>query len=387
MPTSSYASLNEQLAATPKAGALARWTLDCLFAAAAQPDADLKTLVASRLAVHGLAQSDADTPPGNVQNALLLVAQSSPPSPVLAVLAARALIEAPPGGIDAEDATARRVLQLATLYGIDVMGAMDELGPDRAGAMWGAIADAVQRHDLDGTGLTHAEALVAAALLGASGHETARERRGQMSPVRSAVLGRVLGLRGAGQEAAEMTLSGELSPAPRGPFSTVLLAVCGWLLVSHVTRLIARFALQYRRPVALRLTSKGVVLTSSTRLLGKVMRESESIVPMEGLVRASREVRFPRAAMYAGLVALGVGSYLGVSWFVDGVRASSLSLAAAGLLVMALGIAVDFVLLSLLPGRQGKVRLVLVPKRGAVTCVAGLDASSADAMLRALSGR
>ncbi|NVL83962.1 hypothetical protein, partial [Escherichia coli] len=71
-------------------------------------------------------------------------------------------------------------------------------------------------------------------------------------------------------------------------------------------------------------------------------------------------VRYPRAAFYAGLLALAIGSYVGVRAFVDGVRAASPSLLLTGLVVIALGIGADFVLGSLVPGSRGRVRIAFV---------------------------
>jgi hypothetical protein len=96
-------------------------------------------------------------------------------------------------------------------------------------------------------------------------------------------------------------------------------------------------------------------------------------------------VRYPRIALYAGLLALAVGSYVGVSAFVDGVRAASPSLLASGLAIVALGLALDFALSSVAPGARGRCRLLLVPRDGAKLCVAGVDAARADALLARLS--
>ena len=104
-----------------------------------------------------------------------------------------------------------------------------------------------------------------------------------------------------------------------------------------------------------------------------------------GLVRVVREVRYPRAAFYAGLLALAVGSYVGVRAFVDGVRAASPSLLLTGLIVISLGIAADFVLGSLLPGARGRVRVVFVPRAGKSRCVTDVDAQRAHDTLDALA--
>ena len=66
-------------------------------------------------------------------------------------------------------------------------------------------------------------------------------------------------------------------------------------------------------------------------------------------------------------------------------RAASPSLLLTGLVVVVLGIAADFVLGSLLPGAQGRVRVAFVPRTGKVLCVADIDATRADdALARAL---
>jgi hypothetical protein len=105
-------------------------------------------------------------------------------------------------------------------------------------------------------------------------------------------------------------------------------------------------------------------------------------------VRVVREVRFPRAAFYAGLLALALGSYIGVRSFVDGVRAASPSLLLVGLLVVAAGIGADFVLGSLLPGAGGLCRLAFVPRSGRTLCIGQVDAGRADdAIARSLSRR
>ncbi len=384
MTTSTFAPLFGQLAAHPRIDDLARLAADTLLGVASAPGRDLRATVASLCEARSITSSDAETPVGNVVTALGRASDDPAAARLVAALAARAMAATPSDGVDAEDQTAVNLVRVASSAGVDVMAALDEAAPERASALWGAIADAVQRHDSQDGPLSRAEAVVAIGLMLSSTHPTARERREQLaSTLRTPVLVRLLQsvLHAGG---AEASLSGEMAPAPRGLVATFLLGLTGWLLVSHFWRLLARFALQYRRPVHLRLTTNGVVVKSTTKLLGRVLRETEVVIPIEGLARATREVRFPRAAMYAGLLALAIGSYFGVSWFVDGVRASSFSLVATGVVMMALGVALEFLLLSLSPGRAGKCRLVLVPRRGAVLCISGIDIAQADAVLRAL---
>src|SRR5262249_50733123 len=148
----------------------------------------------------------------------------------------------------------------------------------------------------------------------------------------------------------EVRLEGEMLPTPRGPVATTLLAVSGLLFAIHAVRILARLALAYRRPAEVSLSESGVRVKTRTELLGRTLREREHVILRTGLVRVVREVRFPRAAFYAGLLALAVGSYIGVRAFVDGVRAASPSLLVVGLVIVAIGIGADFVLGTLLPG-------------------------------------
>ena len=129
-------------------------------------------------------------------------------------------------------------------------------------------------------------------------------------------------------------------------------------------------------------------MKSRTELLGRILREREHVIVRSGLVRVVREVRYPRAAFYAGLLALALGSYVGVRAFSDGVRAASPSLLLTGLVIVILGIAVDFVLGSVIPGNRGRVSISFVPRSGATLCLADVDAARADdALKRALSSK
>jgi hypothetical protein len=169
---------------------------------------------------------------------------------------------------------------------------------------------------------------------------------------------------------------------------TVLLAVTGALFALHAARLFARVALAYRVPAEVSLSESGVRVKTRTEMLGRTVREREHVVLRTGLVRVVRDVRFPRAAFYAGLLALAFGSYVGVRAFVDGVRSASPSLLVVGLLVILFGVGVDFVLGTLIPGVRGQCRISFVPRSGPTLSIGNVDARRADAALaRALSPR
>lgn len=179
---------------------------------------------------------------------------------------------------------------------------------------------------------------------------------------------------------------GELTPAPRGPVATGLLAFTGILFVAHAGRLLGRWVLAYRRPAEMTLSEDGGVRVHwRTELLGRTLRDRSVVVPRAGLARATRDVRYPSLALYAGLLALAVGSWVGVAAFVDGVRAASPSLLAWGLAIVALGLGIDFGLSSLAPGARGRCRLLVVPRDGSRLCIGDVDTARADAVLARLS--
>jgi hypothetical protein len=119
-------------------------------------------------------------------------------------------------------------------------------------------------------------------------------------------------------------------------------------------------------------------------MLGRTLRERKVVIGREGLVRAAREVRYPRLPFYAGLLALVIGSYIGVATLVDGVRAASPSLLLTGLVIVAVGIALDFALGSIAPTARGHCRVVFVLRKGGSICITVGDVDSADAALTRL---
>jgi hypothetical protein len=165
------------------------------------------------------------------------------------------------------------------------------------------------------------------------------------------------------------------------------MAASGLLLVVGGVRLVARLALARKYPAELEVSSDGIRIRTRTEMLGKVLQEAEHLVPAGGLVRASRQVRFPSLGLYVGLLALALGSYLGVSLLGFGVQASSPSLLGQGLLLVALGVGVELGVTTLFPGARGRCSVVLVPRKGAALCVGGLDIEAAQRTLSRLSHR
>lgn len=330
-----------------------------------------------------LARTDADTAFGNVLKVLGSGPEGEAERALAAGLWAHAIAEA---RRDDDHRLSGDVLWLATHTAFDATSLLDRALGDEADDVWTAIGDRIRRIDEGkGTALGRGEAIVGCAALSVSESVAARKVASELSiRLHDPTLKRLLA--GAAETPSrEVRLEGESVAAPRGPVLTAFLAVTGLLFVMHAVRLIARVALTYRTPTEVSLTDAGVRVRTRTEMLGRTLREREHVIVRSGLVRIVREVRYPRAGFYAGLLALALGSYVGVRAFVDGVRAASPSLLLTGLVVVVLGIAADFVLGSLLPGAQGRVRVAFVPRTGKVLCVADIDATRADdALARAL---
>jgi hypothetical protein len=333
-----------------------------------------------------LSRDDAATPFGNALDVLERGPEDDAERALACALAAHVVNLHPPKERDDEDRLANDLLWLAAHTAFDATGLLDRALGDRATNLWDALADRIRRIDQGKLpSLGRGEALVAAVALTASRSKGAmRQATALAAEVRDRKLGRVLAA-GAVREPVEPVV-GEMAPAPRNAAMTALLAMTGILLVVQAARLLGRVALAYKKPAEVTLSEDGGVRVRwRIELLGRTLRDRDVLVPRAAILRATREVRFPRLALYAGLLALAVGSYVGVSAFVDGVRAASPSLLASGLAIVALGLALDFALSSVAPGARGRCRLLFVPRDGAKLCVAGVDPARADAVLARLS--
>lgn len=335
-----------------------------------------------------LSREDADTRFGNALDVLGTGGGAEAERSLASALWAHAVAESPRKTADDEDRLAGDILWLATHTSFDATSLLDRALGDEAADLWTAIGDRVRRIARgNGGSLGRGEAIVGCAALAASGSAKAKKLcESLVAEVKDPVLLRVLAT-GDHSTPEEVRLEGEWLPAPRGPIVTTLLAFSGLLLAIYVVRLVARAALAYKRPTEVSLSEQGIRVKTRIEMLGRVLKEREHVILRTGLVRVVREVRFPRAAFYAGLLALAIGSWIGVRAFADGVRAASPSLLAVGLVIVAAGIGLDFVLGSVLPGSRGKVRIAFVPRSGATVCVGDVDARRADDALARSLGR
>jgi hypothetical protein len=335
------------------------------------------------VSVDDLSADQAETTRGNVKSVLERGAQSDSErellSALLAIAFARSAQSAEPKAIAAELV----FFEAHTPY--NPLDAIDAALGEGADPIWRAVAQVVEQPASVAPDFGCLEAVAAAGALRASGAAVAREELGRLS--KSAAYAPLRRLLATPPAAATTSLAGELSPAPRGPVLTTVLALTLVLFVAQLARLIGRLVLSYRRPAELALTARGIELKHRTELMGRVLRDRVTVVPLDNVARVTREVRFARVGLYVGLVALVTGSYLGMGLLVDGLRVPGGSPPLLGLAVLfiVLGLLLDFGLSSLADSVRGRCRVVVVPRKGRPLCIGALDAGRADAMLESIA--
>lgn len=342
----------------------------------------------------GISADKVETPFGDALAVLDRGPEDDAERALARALAALAVSEAATAGRPLER-LAGDVLWLAVHTAFDATGLLDAaLSEEAAAGSWTELGEIIRKVE-DGSAVTvgRAESLVAAAALAGSSSAAARRIRSRLAgSAKDAVLARLLtpgpGSGGAGaSDGRAERFSGEVVAPPRSAWLTVVLAFTGILFLSWAVRLLGRLALAYKRPAEVTFEDASIRIRARTVMLGRVLGEREIVIARGGLARASREVRYPRLAFYAGLLALAVGSYVGVAALVDGTRAASPSLLLAGLLIVAAGIALDVLLGSIAPGVTRTCRVAFVPKNGAPVCVGGVAFERADAALALLAAR
>jgi hypothetical protein len=381
----------DALSQHPRAADLVAITRSLMTAAAQVKRIELRPEHVAKLASEmRLSREDAVTPFGNALDVLQRGPEDEAQRALASALAAHVVAMYPPEDGDDESRLANDLLWLATHTHFDATALLDLALGDAAAGLWKAIAERIRRIDQGALpAFGRGEALVGGIALASSRAPAAAKLAAALAAeVHDGKLARVLGVRAPAGEPVEPIL-GEMAPTPCGPVATALLAVTGMLLVLNAARLFGRIALAYRKPAQVVLLDDGgaggVRVRWRVEMLGRTLRDRDVVVPRAALMRATREVRYPRLAFYAGLLSLAVGSYVGVSAFVDGVRAASPSLLVFGIVVVALGLGLDFALSSLAPTARGRCRLLLVPRSGAKLCVGGVDMDRADAALTRLA--
>ncbi|MBN2193476.1 MAG: hypothetical protein JW751_11735 [Polyangiaceae bacterium] len=284
-------------------------------------------------------------------------------------------------GREVRDEVATGLIRLTAEGPYDPLGAADVLLKTNLSPFWTVVARALRATGNEA--LPPGEATVALAALATASDPPSRALALELDAGSSSPVLRRAALAAMGPPG----IRGELGAGPRSGLATALCGATGLLLVTNGLRVLGRICLGYRRPVELRVTLQGVELEYQTRLLGRVLRDRRTLFPRSGIARVGREVRYGRLALYAGLAALSLGTYIGVGLFLDGLRVpgTSPSLLGLGLLAILLGLFLDFALTWLSDFARGRCRIFLEPVRGRPFAICGLEPSNADALLRRLA--
>ena len=342
--------------------------------------------VGQRIRELGLPREDANFPSGNVFEILERGPESEVDHALVAALAVSHWVDLPgPRRAEVMEVWTERALWLATQTRYPVFACVDRLLDGHAAdAFWEKVGARL----LSARAETPAEAARAAAWCAALRASTSIEsgrvlgRVGDEAKddvVRSMAAPHVTGGGGA------HTVKGHAGHAPPGGARGVLRLISGWALLQWLARALA-FVVTLRRDVTLQFGGAGLEVLGSTRLFGREVRSARATYPLRSVKTASREVRYPRAHLLVGAVALGASLLVGGVWVAEGVRTGETYLLMAGGALISGGALLDL-LLGVLPfGRRGRVAL-RVDADSARIAVVGAEEARVDAFLRELERR
>jgi hypothetical protein len=350
----------------------------------------------------GLERVDAQTDFGDVLAILERGAEDAAERAIVAAFVAAGVVRQLEAVAGQEKKWAERLCYLGAHAGFDALAALpEEVAPGVKRALYKAIADHARQIDT-GTApnADRAELIVAAATLADAveamgpSDEIAQVVSRLGADLDDATAARIIVAPAAEAPSTVVasapsgaSVQGHLSPLPRGPFITFLQAFTGWLLVRSIAVLVGRYVLSLKRDAKVAVTQSGVDVDAKVGLLGRELRDLSAHYPAAGLASVTREVRYPSLHVYAGLAALLLGTYAGVTFLAWGVPSTSPRLILYGVLALLAGVVLDLLITSVVPGARGRCRMVIVPKRGPRLCIAGIDARAADKLLADLARR
>ncbi len=182
---------------------------------------------------------------------------------------------------------------------------------------------------------------------------------------------------------AALRAQGELSFRLAWSPVRVLAIVSGVYLLKGMLAVIGRYGLSIRRSATLELREQKLVLDADWTILGRSIRQVRTV----SFARDVEAVRFENRQRYlhllVGFGALAVGTWLGIQWFVDGLRAGYPYLALVGAGVVAAGVIIDLALYLLVPPGRGRTRL-LVKQGPWLVRMSGVERGDALALMERL---
>lgn len=383
-------ALVEELARHARADDLARLVQTVAFSAFDERRTSLDIGLDEAAGRLGLDEAVAETPFGNVIRALRKgTGLTGPERSLLGALVARGVGLAPP---DAGDASARVAEALAWIGGhtaIDPLPAVDSALARSAEPLWASLVRQLERYDEGGAAsFDRASAIVVASAVGRSEGPVAEQHRAALRvALRDPTLRALVGEPASAISQKSVELSAEEGGAPRSPALTLLLTVTCLLPIVAAARAFSRLAFRLRSPAEVSVSHEGVRIRSRTELLGRTILERETFLPTAGLLRARREVRYPRLATYVGITSLVLGSYVGLRLVIDGARSGSPELIGLGALVLIMSLGVDYALSSWPSRSPSRCRVILEPRKGKVVALRDVDRELADRALQLLTAK
>lgn len=348
----------------------------------------------------GLEQADAETEFGNVLAILQRGAEDPAERAIVAAFVAAGVVRATEANPSSARRWAERLCYLGAHAGFDPLATLPaDASTEALSPLVHALADHARAIEVGKAPRgDRAELLVAVAALAEvvrrGDAETAQLTSRLAADLTDPLAARLITVQSEDAPAtlvqsgpSTAALAGELAAPTRPAWLTVVLALCGWLLVRAIAVGVGRLVLGLKRTARVELNASGLEVRAKTELLGRELSDVHAVFPLSGLSLVRREVRFPSLHVYVGLVALLVGTYLGVQFLSWGALGGSVRLLSYGFLLLALGVVVDLLLVAIVPGSRGKVRVMVVPKKGAAVCVGGLEAQAADRLLAEIAKR
>jgi len=162
-----------------------------------------------------------------------------------------------------------------------------------------------------------------------------------------------------------------------------LLIITGISLITGIFSLIGRYCLGLRRRVRLAAEGPSLVLDTEWSILGKRFRQARTIAPMRQISAIRIENRTRYLYLLVGLGALSVGVWVGIQWFLEGLRAGFPYLALVGAGVVAAGVLIDLGLYLLVPAGAGRSRLFLAIGPWTIR-ICGVEYSGAEQLIEAV---
>jgi hypothetical protein len=184
-------------------------------------------------------------------------------------------------------------------------------------------------------------------------------------------------------EGRAVEIRGELTRRLSWAPLRALSIVTGFVLVRNLLALAARFCLGFRNNATLAVRDSSLALKVEWSILGRKVRQTTTIAPIREIQALRIENRQGYLYLLVGFGSLAVGTWLGIQWFVDGLRAGYPYLALVGAGIVATGVLMDLGLYTLAPRGSGQSRLVIATGRWKLR-LARVDGDAAQRFLDAV---